>query len=355
VSETLRCEDARLLAQRELDHELAAADKSGLDVHLAACAGCRAELAALARTDSLLEDAFTGHPFDATLVREIVRMAQARAPRAETVAAPRPRGLLVTLRAAGLVAAAAAAVIVVGASIFSHGPLAPEAPVAPPQEIAKAYGAGIRIQHEAAPGTPDAPRAVFPDQVVLNSGGPGTLVLEDGTRVDLRPDTAVSIHPDRDGGTTVAFAASGGEVYCEVVKRKKPLHVASDGLTATVLGTKFLVRMTTKESLVAVVEGRVEVTSSTQRVVVSPDQEAFVANMASMLVVRPLADTRAKLAWNPRALGTLRPAYTAGGAGTAPVVSPAPVSAPTTQGAPQPNPNTDTSLDQPVNPNKNHK
>jgi ferric-dicitrate binding protein FerR (iron transport regulator) len=349
----IRCEDARLLISRELDHELPAADLSRLGTHLEHCAPCRAERAGFQRVDALVTDALAAHPFDQSMVRDIVRMAESRH---ASVAAPRaaepPRGLLVKFRAAGLVVAAAAAVVAVGLSLQSTAPIVtgPETEARP--VVARAYGTGLRIavdgKQTAIDLAPGQYREVHSGELILNGGGRvAALVLEDGTRVDMRPDTAVTLRRERDGGTTVALTTNNGEVFCEVAKQNRPFRVTSGSLTATVLGTKFFVRSTGRESSVGVIEGRVRVASPSEQVVLSARQEAILGERP-LLVARPLANEREQLVWNPRILASLATPV-APAAPTAPnatAVAPAPVASPTTWASP-----TD-GLDDPVAPPK---
>lgn len=307
------CEEARALASRDLDGELDARGLALLEAHLASCAACQSERAALGRVDALLEDAFANHPFDERLVRDIVRMAEARSVK---LAAPaQPRGQLIAFRAGGIftAAAAAAAVVLVAVGMGVFGGTEADKQIAPAATravVARAHGAGLRVgnaMNEAA----GEPLAVREDEVVVNNGGAGTLVLEDGTRVDLRPDTAVALHRERDGGVTVVIGPKGtanktGAVFCEVAKQKHGrFRVMTGTVSAEVLGTKFLVRATGTESSVSVVEGRVRVVCGNQEKVLSHDQEAVAEDARPLLLARPISDQRTLFAWNKRVLDTL--------------------------------------------------
>jgi hypothetical protein len=362
----LRCEEAQVLLSRELDRELRAADRERLEGHLASCAACSRERAELSQADGWLRDAFTGADapdFGDALVRDIQRAVEVR--KARPVAQPAaPRGAIVAFRAAaGLVAASAAAVLFVALATGSLGPGAgtgeSHAPAAP-AVLAKAYGKGLRLAVTSEGGSTGHALAegevVRADEHVLNASGPGTLVIGDParvarfapgdsdpelTRIDLRPDTVVAFHVERDGGVTVSFPESSGVAYFEVAKQEHPFRVATPVLTATVVGTRFVVEASSESSLVSVVEGRVRVTTSTQHVDLSPRQEAFFARKSGSLIARPSVP-RALLSWNPRALATL-PAEPTG------VVSP-PAQKPADPPAvkPTPKPVIDPDLDTPV-------
>ncbi len=334
MTETMKgCEEARSLASRELDGELDAAGLVRLEAHLSSCAPCRSERASLDRIDGLLVDAFAGHPFDERLVRDIVRMAEARSVKPAAVAAP--RGAIIKFRAGGLVAAAAAAVVLAAVGIGFMGGAPDDAkPVAPARPVlAKAVGAGLRVG--GAPGDAREGLPVREGEIVINHQGDGSLFLDDGTRVDLRPDTAVALRREQDGGITVQIGPKGtetktGAVFCEVAKQKRhAFRVMTGTLSAEVLGTKFLVRAMGNESGVSVIEGRVLVRSGRKDVILTRDQEAVVEDaQPSILLPRPISDARQVLAWNHRVLETL-PAPAAPIRPTAPVNSARPTAAPT--------------------------
>jgi ferric-dicitrate binding protein FerR (iron transport regulator) len=150
---------------------------------------------------------------------------------------------------------------------------------------------------------------VHEDEVVRNRSGLAAIRLDDGTRVDLRADTVVSLRRELDGGVSVILSPnrepSSGEVFCEVAKQKHPFRVVTSALSATVLGTKFLVRATGRASSVGVIEGRVRVASAGQEKIISRDQEAVVDVDQPILLARPLVDARAQLGWNKRVLESM--------------------------------------------------
>jgi ferric-dicitrate binding protein FerR (iron transport regulator) len=298
------CEEARLLASRELDRELDAAGQERLHAHLATCAPCRDERAALGRIDATIALAFTDHGFDEKLVRDVVRMAEARKPASVTAAAP--RGAIIKFRAGGLVAAAAAAIILlsVGIGLWGDTTTSQPGPAAPQRAVlARAYGAALRVKGKLAEGPGDRP--VVEGDTVSNDDGAGTLLLDDGTRIDLRPGTALSLRREQDGGVTAAIAGTG-EVFCEVAKQKEhTFRVETRSLSATVVGTRFLVRETDAMASVAVLEGRVRVRAGQDERLLSRDQEAVRAPHEPILVARPLADARAQVSWNKRVLDTI--------------------------------------------------
>jgi hypothetical protein len=356
----LSCEEALVLVSSELDGELRTR-RSDLEAHLAACPACARERSALAQAHGWLRDAFPSDAFGESLARDVVRAIELRNARAPQTAAP-PRGILVRFRAAGVVAASAAAVLFVAFALGSLGTgpsveggrPASGAPVL----MAKAYGKGLRGSGRLLA----AGDVVYPGEAVLDAEGPGTLFLGDPARVaafdpsqadaaeaqlariDLRPDTAVTFHVERDGGVTVAMARSG-VAYFEVPRQERPFRVATPALTATVLGTKFVVESSSEASLVSVVEGRVRIATVSQHVELSPLQEAVVSSSQSTLIARP-SSPREHLSWNRRVLAMLPVEATSPNPERGPAVTRTPA------GEPQPKPTIDPNLDVPVGPRK---
>jgi len=81
--------------------------------------------------------------------------------------------------------------------------------------------------------------------------------LEDGSRVGLAPESAIAVDLD-DRGRRVRLLR--GEAFFDVASDpQRPFHVAADGLTATVVGTAFNVRLGEGLTDVVVREGQVAV------------------------------------------------------------------------------------------------
>jgi transmembrane sensor len=105
--------------------------------------------------------------------------------------------------------------------------------------------------------TPGASPEVAALQFQTAVGGHKVVQLPDGSRAELNTDTAIRavIH---DGGRAVWL--DRGEVFFDVAKRQGQAFVIYAGQrTITVLGTKFSVRRSGPEMVVAVAEGRVRV------------------------------------------------------------------------------------------------
>jgi transmembrane sensor len=123
------------------------------------------------------------------------------------------------------------------------------------------------------------------------------LVLPDGTRVWLNAASSISF--------PVAFSGDRrevsitGEAYFEVVRdAKRPFHVHSDGADIDVLGTCFDLMSYKDEGLIqaTLLEGSIKVLRSEKARVLTPGQQAIVANEANGIAVQQ-ADTALSVAW----------------------------------------------------------
>lgn len=107
-------------------------------------------------------------------------------------------------------------------------------------------------------------------------GGEYQLVLEDGTKVWLNAESTLRYPTDFSFGREVALT---GEAYFEVTKdTQHPFIVQVGGNRVEVLGTKFNVSAYPQHSLYAtLVEGCVRLNSTTNSVVLQPNEQAVVA------------------------------------------------------------------------------
>jgi uncharacterized protein (TIGR03435 family) len=90
-----------------------------------------------------------------------------------------------------------------------------------------------------------------------NGGSGGTLVLADGSRVEMRSGSELSLEPVDDG---VRIRLNNGGVIVNAAKQRKGhLYVQTKDVTVSVVGTVFLVHAEEEGSRVAVIEGEVRV------------------------------------------------------------------------------------------------
>ena len=138
------------------------------------------------------------------------------------------------------------------------------------------------------------------ETVRSNGGGGAVLALVDGSRIEMRSHTELSL--DRaDDGVRIRLS-NGGIVVNAVRQRSGHLYVQTKDMTVSVVGTVFVVNADAEGSRVAVIEGEVRVQQgatetklrSGERAGTSPQLEAF--SVASELAwSRRAADLRALL------------------------------------------------------------
>lgn len=110
-------------------------------------------------------------------------------------------------------------------------------------------------------------------------GGMYNLTLPDGTLVTLNAESSLTF-PAAFAGKTRTITLQG-EAYFEVTKDKlRPFIVKSEGQTVQVLGTHFNVNsyQTNRSIKTTLLEGSVKVMGSGQEVLLSPGQQANLAN-----------------------------------------------------------------------------
>ncbi len=130
--------------------------------------------------------------------------------------------------------------------------------------------------------------------------------LADGSRVYLNTDTAITVDFS---GSARRIHILRGEAFFDVAKNpQRPFVVVDGALTATAVGTQYAVRAGTGsfEADVQVEEGKVEVRSADQRVLVSAGYTAAIGD-GGAVIVQP-ADVADATAWrNGRLIFSGRP------------------------------------------------
>jgi transmembrane sensor len=130
-------------------------------------------------------------------------------------------------------------------------------------------------------------------------GGHRIVKLADGSRLELNTDTAVRVSVDK---RTRAVWLERGEAFFDVAKRPGQAFVIHAGArTITVLGTKFSVRHTPRETVVAVLEGRVRLDdlpgSARDRHATVTAGDVAIAKARSTLVRNSAEAVEQQLAW----------------------------------------------------------
>ncbi|MGH9240222.1 MAG: TIGR03435 family protein [Vicinamibacterales bacterium] len=95
------------------------------------------------------------------------------------------------------------------------------------------------------------------DTITSNGGGGAVLALPDGSRIEMRSQTDLSVER-ADDGVRIRLA-SGGIIVNAAKQRTGHLYVQTKDMTVSVVGTVFLVNADDEGSRVAVIEGEVRV------------------------------------------------------------------------------------------------
>lgn len=340
------CREVKELLPGYVDARLPTDDLAIVRGHLDACAGCARERAALERTDALLGAAFSDHPWGDAGVESLVLALRAKA-QATTRRDDRDDRDDRSGRSGSVWVAAAAVLLTAGAILWPGAPGTHDAPVvaSAPAPLGQA-GPGLMRAGD------DGAFEVVAEGATVRAGerlvavAPGAQVrLDDGSRVQLYPDTEVVLRDDPDGGVTVALGGLDGEVYCEVAKRKAPLRVSARGLDVQVLGTRFLVNHGRQVSRVVVLEGRVLASTLGDRRVLQRDDAAEAHEGEQALRTSRVTGPVWGL-WVPRVADELRQRFPAQ---ETPVAPPPVETSPLERPAP-PTPPPPSELDNPIVP-----
>lgn len=339
----MTCREIVGLLPAHNDERLPQDDLAIVRAHLAACDACARERAALERTDGLLGAALSDHPWHDAGVETLVLGLRTRL-RAQ-VTAPRAGTRTHTRGPSSVWIAAAAVLLVAGGLSWRGEPDAVTTPGAPsPRALARA-GEGLICAGEEgtfrALAAGDEIRAG--ERLVANARG-AHVVLEDQTRIELYPDTEVTLSDDADGGVTVAMGGGDGELYCEVSKRTRPFRVAARGLEVSVVGTRFLVNQGRTASRAVVLQGRVIASTRSDRRALGAD-DAVEARAGEQELYASRVTAPVWGLWVPRVADELKQRF----AGTTPTTT-APAPAEPSPLAPTPPAPPATDLDTPVLP-----
>ena len=131
-------------------------------------------------------------------------------------------------------------------------------------------------------------RLAFGDTVRSNGGRGGTFVLADGSRVEMRSQSELSLERADDG---VRIRLHRGGIIVNAAKQRTGhLYVQTRDVTVSVVGTIFLVNAGEEGSRVAVIEGEVRVQQGgTEQTLRPGDQVATNPQMPSPPVIEEIA------------------------------------------------------------------
>lgn len=259
IGEIRGCEDYQALIPAYLDGTLPAARKLLLEDHTRECLPCH----------RALKEAREGKVPAVDRGRKRGRVAAF------------PRQMTRWALAAALVAALGATLYFLSGALLYGGATA---------EVMTVDGDLFRVTSEAQ--LPLEPGAEIREGDVVRTGRSGGAViqLEDGSKVEIRERSELSIDEAR-SGTTIALGR--GNVIVEAApQRSRHLYVSTEECLVSVTGTIFAVNHGTKGSRVSVVEGEVRVAYDGDETILLPGEQ--VATRSSLGIV-PVKD---EIAWS---------------------------------------------------------
>lgn len=243
------------------------------------------QLAEDAEFDALLSAAFADHPFgDEAVERILAGIQQEERQQEERQGRAASAGAAPSWTPRWVQGAAAAAAILIGGLLLSH--FSSQAPSPAPEQVASArqvvgtLGPGFMrlddADHQAGLELREGSELALGERLVA-LGQPSELRLSDGTRVAVHADTELFLEREEDGGLSVRLSGAEGRVFCEVAKQRAPFRVRGQHVDVQVLGTRFVVDQGVRASRVTVVEGRVEVRTSVDALVIGAGDQAEAA------------------------------------------------------------------------------
>lgn len=258
-----RPKTAALLAYAE--DVLSEAGRARVERHLASCAVCRQELAAIRLYDTLVDDVDDEAPaldfdrMELTLAREAQRVST----QMQQVKRRRARWPAVALAAAAAALLAWLAWPRPASPPVAEAPSEPEPTVeAPVVEESPALSPVVTLASAAlADGAPLAVGAVLPEGAALatEAGGLAHVRLVDGTGFAMRAESAVRLTRAREDG--VELTLERGQVAHQVGQfaHQSRYVVLAGGYEVQVVGTRFVVSYVDTELGVDLAEGALEI------------------------------------------------------------------------------------------------
>jgi uncharacterized protein (TIGR03435 family) len=110
----------------------------------------------------------------------------------------------------------------------------------------------------------------------ISSSGPGVLVLKDGSRVEMRPLSELSLQQEQNG-ILIHLNKGGVTVNAAKQQQNRRLYVKTRDVTVSVVGTVFLVSIEKEGSHVAVIEGMVIAEYGMRTVMLNAGEELSTA------------------------------------------------------------------------------
>ena len=250
-------------------------------VHIESCSGFQALIPAYLRgelpreTALLLED----HSRECIPCRRVLIAARTPKPAGATGAVPEtPRAF----RARWAAAAALAAIAVLGT--YAAWQIAPFLGADPQLKVLRADGSLFQVR-DGVP-RPLTPGMTIPaSDIVRTARDSGALLMmDDGSRIEMRERTGLAVSKRRNGSTV---RLQGGSIIVEASPQGSGhLDVRTDDCLVAVKGTIFSVNNGTKGSRVSVVEGAVRVAADGRESVLSPGDQMTTSDAVTRVAVR---------------------------------------------------------------------
>jgi len=149
-----------------------------------------------------------------------------------------------------------------------------------------------RVSGKASEAIPRGGRLAF-GEIIRSNEVEGMFTLEDGSRIEMRPRSEVSLEP---GGDGVRIRLNRGTVIVTAAKQRSGhLYVQTKDVTVSVVGTVFLVNAEEEGSRVAVIQGEVHVQEG-DRV-----KKLLAGEQVSTGVSREILPVVQEVSWSPNA------------------------------------------------------
>jgi uncharacterized protein (TIGR03435 family) len=160
-------------------------------------------------------------------------------------------------------------------------------------KAASVEGAGLHRVVDANTQALKASESIRMGEVIRSNGGSGgSLVLADGSRIEMRTTSELVLERAADG---VRIRLHNGSIIVNAApQRKGHLYVQTRDLTVSVIGTVFLVNAEAEGSRVAVIEGEVHVTQGPIETKLRSGEQVA----SNPLMQQP--PVRQEIAWSPR-------------------------------------------------------
>lgn len=153
-------------------------------------------------------------------------------------------------------------------------------------------------QSKESPLLTDEAGPVEYNTLIIPGGANYKIRLADGTRVHLNENTVFKFPVNFENNAERKVILEKGEVFFNVVTDNKSAFVVNIGSNdISVLGTAFNVQLTEEHLSTTLIEGKVMLSNEKSEVILQPNQQAFISNNSTDIIVRD-ADINSTIAWH---------------------------------------------------------